>query len=194
MAPRLEPWRISTLERLEQWRLLADEALAGDSAGAKSRDAVVRVSGRERPELFFQWQLLEHLLSNAFIAPPEHRAIYRQGIETRAAALGFGADLWSHLERAGATWIENRERQAGLADRLASAGRGELPRLRRELDQLAAADCELRSAALDAAAHAFGARELERLLYRAVAPDFNVVANVSDLDLDQLRRIQEGCQ
>lgn len=189
------PWDVSTEERLAAWQELAKTQAPPDSRTVGNGPVLLEVSGQEHPELFLRWQLFDHLIGNALVASPEQSAVFREAIQTRAVALGFGADLWHRLEQAAAPFVENRKNEIAIARQLASTGgSGTQSSAQSALTELSEQSCGLRWSALVAAQREFGVKTLDSLLYRAVAPDLKIVADTRDLDLAQLQWVEEGCK
>lgn len=189
------PWDLSTEERLRKWQELATASTSADPRTRDGGSSVLRLSGKTNPELFLRWQLFDHLVASALVETADQSAVFREAIETSAVALGFGADIWSRLEKAAAAFVESRRRGIALARQLASAeSMGMRSAAQAELTELSEKSCGLRQSALAAAQRDFGTKELDSLLYQAIAPDLELVADASDLDLQQLRWVEEGCK
>ncbi len=129
--------------------------------------AIEHLDGRKAPELFLPGELFSTLLRRG-LPPEEEREraglqISRSQIEQRAAALGFGRDLWDRLEKVAASYLkllysEDRRRlRTGEND------------YRKQEDRLRI--CREYTQAVKAARAEFGEETFLRLLYEAVAPD-----------------------
>jgi hypothetical protein len=155
--------------------------VSGDEGNGSVMDTL---NGRKHPELFFPNELFAHLLNDAFPPDGEYQSESRLPIEERAAALGFGRDLWPRLEKAAAPLLkleaERARRRAGPGDK------DEAIRL-----------CRVRAQALAAAKSEFGEEAFLRLLYEAVAPGMAreiIGRGLVVEDVDRMRYIAGGCQ
>ncbi|HEV2856521.1 MAG TPA: hypothetical protein VHC97_27285 [Thermoanaerobaculia bacterium] len=144
----------------------ADSVLFEDEAKMTGPPpATETIDGSKTPELFLPVELFGMLLNRAFPLEEESAGPQepRSRIEQRAAALGFGRDLWGRLEKAAAPYLgplhaEDRRR---LTTRTNDTREDDRKRL-----------CRLRAQALAAAKAEFGEENFLRLLYEAVAPTF----------------------
>lgn len=144
----------------KRWDLLAEEwaKMTGPPPATENID------GSKTPELFLPVELFGMLLNRGL--PQEEWVGLQESrgrIEQRAAALGFGRDLWDRLDKVAAPYLkplysEDRRR-----------------RLARASDQKQKEDtirlCRLRAQAMETAKAEFGEEAFLRLLYEAVAPD-----------------------
>ena len=159
------------------------------AAGAEGASSVMdTLNGNKHPELFFPHELFAHLLDSAFPPGNDPKSGSRRLIEERAAALGFGRDLWPRLEKVAtpllkleAEW-ERRRADPGYAAKM----EGEAIRL-----------CRVRAEALTAAKSEFGEEAFLRLLYEAVAPTMardTVGLGLVAEDIDRMRYTAGGCR
>jgi hypothetical protein len=155
------------------------------SAGVEDNGSVMdTLNGGKHPELFFPDELFAHLLNDAFRPDDEYQSGSRLPVEERAAALGFGRDLWPRLEKTAAPLLkleaERARRRAGPGDK------DEVIRL-----------CRVRAQALAAAKSEFGEEAFLRLLYEAVAPGMTreiIDRGLVVEDVDRMRYIAGGCK
>ena len=147
------------------------------------------VEGKDDPELFLPSELFRHLLATCF--PPEGNSSSRRRIEQRAAALGFGSDLWSRLGKVAEPLLAyDRERHKLAMDTLRSGAEVLEPEDRY-------LRCYLQADALSAAKMEFGEEAFFRLLYETVAPSLSISdsPNQSAAELAKdLRYLEEGCR
>lgn len=129
------------------------------------------ISGRETPELFLPTELFDALLNCAFPPDGRNQEEGRAGIEERAAALGFGADLWRRLGRISSPFLEVRREHA----RSAISSKSE-----RGDERLTIPLCQTRAAAMAAAKAEFGEEAFLRLLYEVVAPSLSKASRIED--------------
>lgn len=188
---REPPWRIPPEVRVSNWLLAASDQ-AEKSTTDPLAPATLAISGRDRVDLFFSWQLFDYVLRNAFSTDSELRRAFRAALEVRAAALGFGADIWDKLEAASDPFLRNRRAQLEIVRSL-GAGASEPLALER-LSELASRDCALRHSAMRAAEHALGPDRFGSLLYDVAGPSFNLVVPLAELDPWRDQFIEEGCQ
>lgn len=126
--------------------------------------AVETIDGSKNPELFLPLELFSALLNRGLPGEKwEGLEESRKQIEQRAAALGFGRDLWNRLEGVSALYLRllhNEDRR-----RLATGAKD----YKRKNDRLRV--CRARVRAMEAAKAEFSEEGFLRLLYEAVAPD-----------------------
>ncbi len=145
------------------------------------------LDGSTTPELFLPSELFAMLLSRGFSQGENWDIRKSRGpIEERAAALGFGRDLWVRLEKAAAPYLQLLRKTGPLkGDRVGYSKRD--IRL-----------CQLRARALEAAKAEFGGESFLRLLYEAVAPNARPTYILDGPDYrkhaEELRFIEEGCR
>jgi hypothetical protein len=153
------------------------------------------VEGGKAPELFLGWELFSDLLDRGLPADGLVRPGARERIEARAAALGFGKDLWPRLEKAAAPFIELR-RQAELRrqeERLRPLQAGKLMD-GFKMDSEGLRLCRTRAQALTAAKAEFGEEAFLRLLYEVVAPNLHIAGMLAPGLAEHLRFLEGGCQ
>jgi len=147
------------------------------------------VEGKDNPELFLPHELFGHLLITSF--PPEGDAYSRRRIEQRAAALGFGSDLWPRLERIAEPLLAYARERHKLAMKTLRAG-AEVP----EPEDIYLR-CRLQADALAAAKVEFGEEAFFRLLYETVAPSLGI-SDSPDQDATELAKAlryqEKGCR
>lgn len=147
----------------------------------------VHIDGSKTPELFLPSELFTLLIVRGFSQGGNWDIQKSRGpIEKRAAALGFGRDLWVRLEKAAAPYLQLLRKTGPLkGDRVGYTKRD--IRL-----------CQLRSRALEAAKVEFGEESFLRLLYEAVAPNARPIYILDGPDYrkhaEQLRFMEEGCR
>lgn len=153
------------------------------------------VEGKKTPELFLTWELFNTLLDRALpLEGEKYVSLTRCPIEERAAALGFGRDLWPRLEKAAAPYLRLQAEDA--ARQLSSSGPAEGPGAKDgfQMDARAIRLCRARSQAIAAAKAEFSEEAFLRLLYEAVAPQVMVSDPVYPGMADRLRFIEGGCR
>ena len=147
------------------------------------------IEGSENPELFLPHELFNFLLITCL--PPEGDSYSRRRIEQRAAALGFGRDLWTRLEKSAEPLLDLDRKRHKLAMEVLRTG-AEVPEV--EDGNLR---CRLRAEALSAAKAEFGREAFLRLLYEAVAPNTGISGS-PDQNMEELakslRYQEEGCR
>jgi hypothetical protein len=194
MAARFNPAALAgriAERKAEQKRLRArfgdlleatDKIAAATGEGSASAGVVDEIDGRKSPELFFPTELFTILIEAGY-PPSGSVSESRQRISERAAALGFGRDLWPRLASAAAPFLKLRRER----DRLAA-----------KLDGSRADDsetwCRKRAEALAAAKAEFGEELFLRLLYEAVAPTGSISYVVSAGEPAMLRSAEWGCR
>jgi len=147
------------------------------------------IEGTKTPELFLTWELFLDLLNRSLLADGLSERGYRERIEERAAALGFGKDLWPRLEEAAAPFIELRRKAEPL--RLIQSGETTDGF---KMDAEGLLWCRTRAQAITAAKAEFGEEAFLRLLYEAVAPNLNEAWIVVPGLAEHLRFLEGGCQ
>jgi len=155
------------------------------------QERAVTIDGKKTPELFLPFELFTYLLNDAFPPVDGPMKWERRGlIEQRAAALGFGQDLWPRLEKAAAPFLELQRE----AERLRTSYPGSLAEFKK--DSEAMRWCRTRAQAMAAAKSEFGEEPFLRLLYGAEAPDIQAsFAPNQDPGLaEDLRFMEGGCQ
>jgi len=143
------------------------------------------IRGDKTPELFLTWELFHTLLTRGFSLDKEDQRESRRTIESRAAALGFGNDMWRRLEKAAAPFLKLQRQDEKRAESPSS-----YPATARE--QLVW--CRTRAAAITAAKAEFGEKAFLRLLYEAVAPTAVKAYGFDDATADDLRFQERGCR
>jgi len=148
------------------------------------------IDGSKTPELFLPFELFTFLLDSGLPANGQVEWARRGPIEERAAALGFGQDLWPRLEKATAPFLELRRE----AERLHISYPDSLADFKK--DSEAMRWCRTRARAIAAAKSEFGEEPFLRLLYEAVAPNTRAYfAPTQAPDLaEHLRYMEGGCQ
>lgn len=163
-----------------------------DSQAVKTKTAprTDSIAGDKTPELFLSFELFSYLIDSTF-SPDHPYNEARRRIETRAAALGFGADLWSRLEKASEPFLRmERQRQRLARTEPSTSGMAE----KGEMNEQARLSCRARAEAIAAAKVEFGEEPFLRLLYEVVAPNIHVTYVVSEATADHLRFLEGGCR
>jgi hypothetical protein len=122
------------------------------------------IEGRKTPELFLPWELFSDLLDRGLAADGSVRSGVRERIEARAAALGFGQDLWTRLEKAAAHFNELR-REAHLRSLTERTGPPAKATEGFKMNSEGLRLCRTRAQALAAAKAEFGEEAFLRLLF-----------------------------
>ena len=152
-----------------------------------SRD---EIRGRETPELFLPMELFNALMESGFLAGEDYQAEYRERIQQRAVALGFGKDLWSRLERVTGSYLTLQRRRERLATQREPLSAKETA----ELEAISNRSCAVRARALAMAKKEFGEESFLRFLYETVAPSISISYEVNAQAAENLRRMEGGCQ
>ena len=164
---------------------------AGDFAERSRREDLDVINGRQNPELFLPVELFGNLLLDAFppggIDPTEYRSM----IESRAAALGFGTDLWPRLRRLAAPVLEFDRKREKLARTNPSAVHIH-DGAKMDADELIF--CRDRADALAKAEAEFGKEPFLRLLYEAVVPSSEVTYTLYEGIAEHKRSMEGGCR
>lgn len=146
-----------------------------------------RIDGRKYPELYLPFELFIVLLDHGFPPDGQYTSELRGPIEERAAALGFGQDLWPRLEKAAAPLLELHRED----ERLHRSAPTSAPDLKD--DGRSILFCHTRARAMAAAKAEFGEEPFLRLLYEAVAPDLQIEFFPPGVAKD-LHYLEAGCQ
>ena len=149
------------------------------------------INGKRTPELFLTYELFNFLLDSGLPADGHIRSESRGPIEARAAALGFGQDLWPRLEKAAAPFLDLRRE----AERLRISHNASLAEFKK--DSQAMHWCRTRAQAIASAKAEFGEEPFLRLLYEAVAPNIDMRSFLGSEPADlgkHLRFLEGGCQ
>lgn len=148
------------------------------------------IRGRDTPELFMPIELFNALMESGFLVDREYQSAYRARIEHRAAALGFGKDFWSRLERVAASYLISQRRH----EQLATQQRPLSAKAKAELEGVKDRSCKVRAQALSAAKKEFGEEAFLRLLYEVVAIPISISYDVDPQTADNLRMREGGCE
>ncbi len=188
-------WRWSVDERvaarfdpaLRQKRAAAHgrPSAAADPLGGTQTDVI---HGADTPALFLEWELFDKLVETGFPEYNGARGASRQELMAKAAALGFGADLWTRLERVAAPYLRTRRQDMQQGRLEAQAQTDPAASMRNPIEL-----CRKRSEALAAAKVEFGEEQLLRLLYEVIAPQLNRAYVVHEGLAEELKLIEEGC-
>jgi hypothetical protein len=147
------------------------------------------IEGRRTPELFLTWELFNSLLSRAFPRGGESAEPLRRPIEQRAAALGFGRDLWPRLRKVAEPLLKLEAEQERLRRSPSVPASGY------KLDAWSIHLCRVRAQAIADAKAEFGEEAFLRLLYEALAPEVQLLYGAVDPELaDHLRFLEGGCR
>ncbi len=188
IAARYDP------EGIERRRQRAAESQL--HGGVPIADGVQVIDGRNDPELFFEWELFDALLSRGYGPEPRAREIFREIIEANLATVdGFEmpADFWQRLAVAAQDLLASRQALRALAAHLPEASAAEAARLHAEIDDLQADGCRMRRLALLAVRKEIGRESLLRILYQGVAPDTFLQESTDESRGEILRYVQRGC-
>jgi hypothetical protein len=172
----------------------ADSVLFEDEAKITGPPpATETIDGSKTPELFLPGELFGMLLNRVFPLEEESAGLQesRDRIEQRAAALGFGRDLWDRLGRVAAPYLKplHEDNRRRLATRTNDIRGDDMKHF-----------CRLRAQALAAAKVEFGEESFLRLLYEAVAPTFRPTYILEgwppdyQQHADLLRSLEGDCQ
>jgi hypothetical protein len=148
------------------------------------------IEGDKTPELFMPSELFTFLIDDGF--PPDGRdqSELRLGIEERAAAIGFGRDLWNRIEKAATPYLKLQREHFRRA--MANPSRASEV----ESDELSDAQirlCRVRTKALAQVKAELGEEAFLRLLYEAVAPAKHVTYVLSESSPEHVRFQEGGC-
>lgn len=192
LAARFDPEALAAREAEHQaeqesiFRRFGDP-LEGELKNMKGPPATAEhLDGRKAPELFLPGELFTQLINHGFSPQGGNWDVRRsrEPIEERAAALGFGRDLWVRLEKVAAPYLELL-RESGPR------------RVDQEISERDIRLCQLRTRVLEAAKVEFGEESFLRLLYEAVAPNALRVYILKGPDYrqheEQLRSLEGGC-
>lgn len=143
-------------------RLPLDELLAQMTG---PEPVTITLDGSKTPELYLPGELFWVLIDRGLQQEQGSADLgkFWVRIEGRAAALGFGSDLWDRLEKVAAPYVALQR----SADRLRFVKQQEDGERKEEAHRR----CVARAQALRAAEAEFGHEAFLRLLYEAVAPD-----------------------
>ena len=182
MKARVAEERAEQLAIEKRFPKINDELFTG---GEDTGAVMDTLNGRKHPEVFFPDELFSRLLHDAFLQVGEDQTESRRSFEERAAALGFGRDLWPRLERVAAPVLraEKERRRSDPGDE--AKMKGEAIRV-----------CRVRAQSLAAAKVEFGEEPFLRLLYEAVAPGIvrDVVGSgLGSEDVEGMRYTSGGC-
>jgi len=177
------------LRKFPSLKLTSSEA-NGKAAEAEPVPTTDSIDGAKTPELFLSFELFSYLLDSTF-SPDQPQDEVRRRIETRAAALGFGADLWNRLAKSSEPFLKmERQRQRLAKTEPPSSGMAE----NGEMSDQKLLLCRARAEALVAAKAEFGEEPFLRLLYEVVAPSLHVTYIVGEATASHLRFLEEGCR
>lgn len=166
------------------WDWTLEERLDGRFTGKQSAGEQSSVVGREHPELLLPFEIFQGLVRLTLLPEgKELRAHFRERYRVRAKALGLGENFLAVLEEAARDYVteEERLRRASREDARAGAAAETASKL---------IQCDRRTRALAALRERYG-KALDRFLYEAVAPDINVV---TDMTASALLAVEKGCR
>jgi hypothetical protein len=112
----------------------------------------------------------------------------RGPIERRAAALGFGRDLWPRLEKVAAPLRKLETEQKRQGDSPST------PVNIYKMDARSVHFCRVRAQVIAAAKAEFGEEAFLRLLYEALAPEVRLTYPIYPRMAEHLRFMEEGCR
>jgi hypothetical protein len=150
------------------------------------RPLMETIDGAETPELFMVWELFTFFVDRAFPVLGSDNSHYRQRIEQRAAALGFGHDMWTRLEVATSPF-NGLMREARLRPPHPAK-----PKKGFVMDSEDLHWCRVRAQAIANAKAEFGEEAFLRLLYEVIAPDQKVSGVYTASGLAERYRFMEG--
>lgn len=149
--------------RIVQERLAQTTRL--ESADTNSSAHIVdRFNGREHPELFFRFEIFDHLMRVAY--SPETADAYRAAVASDVRSLGLPDDFWNRVGALAAPYLADEQREREL-----STARMSLEGRRAELASVQRRKCADRARAIAAARATFGPDRFDRFLYEVVARD-----------------------
>ncbi len=163
---------------------------AKDSADWSRRSDLDVLTSRTNPELFLPGELFVHLLIIGFPPGEDDPSESRRTVEERAAALGFGSDLWERLRKVAAPVLEIERKREELAKTNPSAV---VSKEGGEMDADDVTFCRLRAEALAKAEVEFGKEPFLRLLYEAAAPTETVYELYEGI-AEHRRYLEGGCK
>jgi len=183
-------------ERAAYWKKLEAEGSSPlgdpedftDWSRRSDRDVI---NGRTNPELFLPLELFTYLLADAFPPGGIDASESRRTIEERAAALGFGSDLWTRLREVASPVLEIERRREELAKSNPSAIR---TKEGAEMDETDLAFCRARAKAMAKAEAEFGKEPFLRLLYEVTITSTEVVYDTYEGIAEHRRYLEEGCK
>ncbi len=200
LAKRFDPEAMATRvrEKEAEQKAIRDRLLLPEEddplfkVDPQARPPIDVIDGKRVPEILMPAQLFNILLDRGFPADRPGDRELREPIEARAAALGFGEDLWPRLEKAAAPFLELERESERLR----------LPQPKSfadfKKDRAAMRKCRARAQAFAAAMEEFGEEPFLRLLYEAVAPTIGTMYSFSDSEPAELavqaRFWEGGCQ
>jgi hypothetical protein len=194
LAARFDPGKIAARAEKRAARDKAarelfpsEEGLEDSSSSNALRD---EIRGRETPELFLPIELFNALMESGFLAGEEYQTEYRDRIQQRAVALGFGKDLWSRLERVTGSYLTLQRRRERLSTQKEPLSAKDTA----ELEAVSNRSCLARAQALAAAKKEFGEEAFLRLLYEAIATSVSISYEANAQAAENLRRMEGGCQ
>lgn len=151
------------------------------------RPPMETIDGAKTPELFMVWELFTFFVDQAFpLLESDGTNHYRQRIEQRAAALGFGRDMWPRLEKATAPFNDLMHEARRQPSRFGKSRLGS-PMAPEDLRW-----CHVRAQAIADAKAEFGEEAFLRLLYEAVAPEEAISGALAPPGLAERYRFMEG--
>jgi hypothetical protein len=180
-------WAMSPEEHLAVRQGYVTAQLQAAAKQPTPNGAVIQISGATSPGAFLPSELFGALVRRAFGESP-NTTIFRQALEQRTAALGFGAGLWPQLAKIVQPVLDSQQRQRAIGAELAAKSLEESPNL--EQEQIA--ECALRAKALRRAERKFGEQAFRRLLYEGFAPLHNIAT--TENDAKQLLYVERGCR
>lgn len=158
--------------------------------GQSVPEGVTIIHGSLEPELFLPAELFDLFISTVFTDNLDARISWRQGISRRYSGR-LPVDFWERLEHVTRELRDGMKRDRELGQELSSTEEAERQRVLVRLDLVRAENCALSKEALRRARSLLSAREFDRLLYEAVAP--NLVAARPAASEWLLPALDRGC-
>jgi hypothetical protein len=156
----------------------------------RHRTDVAVLKGALNPELFLPRELFIYLLMSAFPAEGYDTNEYKRMIEDRAAALGFGSDLWTRLRKVAAPVLALERKREKLARENPSAI---VMKEGTEMDDDDIVLCRAQAQALAQAEAEFGKEPFLRLLYQAVTPALQTSDTLYEGVAELQSYLERGC-
>ena len=178
------------------WEITDEQRIAARTSPDRDRDSgenyKENIDGRRNPELFFSYELLDHLLWG-ISSDTTHRLNAHALFDAKITAYGYDVKaFWRELDRIARPYIATREmhRQQQHNSTILTSSSGEqiVVFVDREV-------CVARFEALQKARQTFGEQAFDRFLYSAVAPEISHSEGGNAPDrAEQLRYVARGCK
>lgn len=185
------PWLLQSGDRIA---LRANaRAQLSDEAAVPAAEPSLTIKGSENPELIMPWELLQHLLANAYGDDSQARDAFRRTYEPHLQRSGFDSAFWDELEAIVRPLLVIRRSARQLAREFDHLSAPERHQRTARLRVLEHDTCRERAAALEAARAELGPGFV-RFLYEAVAPHMTMVVWGTALDSQHLQYVERGCE